>query len=1059
MTLKRLLLGVLLTILTVFTAHQVEVYAADADELIVHYYRYDDDYTDWSIWLWQDGISGVEVQFDSQDSYGKVATIDLSDNNFVITQDIGIIIAQIPEWNKDIDMDRYIDLSQPNGAGEVHAYLLQGEEFISYVDTDQPGCNPDIPSPYLCAQQLRSGLVDAYFDGSLNLRFVSTESVDASDISVYRDTTEVGFSGFVSGSSGTLTLNQTVDVSDVYTIEIDYNGTLVEQVVRVNADYDSALFATAYHYDGPLGIDYSPAETTFRIWAPVSSSASVNLYHAGHSTAIRADGADAPFQVVEMDYTGSGVWAVTVVGDLNGVYYTYDVINSGSKVSGIQDPYGVSFGLNGQRSMVLDLDATDPEGWDTDEGIDGYTNPNEAIIYELHVRDLTSQDAWGGTPAYQGTYMGFTERGTTYTNPLTDVTVTTGLDHLIELGITHVHLLPTYDQDWNDERNFQFNWGYNPQHYNSPEGGYSTDPYDGAVRVNEFKQMVQALHDGGINVILDKVYNHTGPGGNYSYNRIVPDYFYRFNPDGSYSNGTGVGNETASERYMFNKFMVDSMVYWAEEYHIDGFRFDLMAVHDYETMNDVSAAVEAIDPDIFVYGEPWGGGTIALNYNLQAGKNNLYRMPLISAFNDDLRNAIKGSPDGSDGGYITTGLNVFTVMDGIAGDLIGTTSSQSINYVTAHDNLTLYDKLKLVNNSTGYTTTIDYEARLANGIVLFSQGIPFLHAGVDFLRTKGGNHNSYNASDLVNQLSWVRKSMYVDSFEYYKGIIEIRKEFDSFKMQTRADIDANLEFLNPAGFGLIGYRLTKNSEDILIYHNSGKQTNDITLPSGAWTLIADRDEAGLDPLGTYQTRYPIEEAETLVFIPGNVADVQPSPTFAPEITNVFNVVFEGGTFNLTATTNIHAYSINGGEYVTVASPMLSVPITGLTVGFHTIRIKDEFGSVSPVFTIQVLANNDPVVCEDGYSEVDGECVVDPLVCDDGYSEVDGECVIDEVVCDTGYELVDDQCQLIEEPNPDPDPDGKTFEQTGCFGGLRMSSILIPAMISMVGMGLLFLRKR
>ena len=251
-------------------------------------------------------------------------------------------------------------------------------------------------------------------------------------------------------------------------------------------------------------------------------------------------------------------------------------------------------------------------------------------------------------------------------------------------------------------------------------------------------------------------------------------------------------------------------------------------------------------------------------------------------------------------------------MNGIAGRQIGTNSSQSINYISAHDNLTLYDKLKSVHNATGYTEEIDYEARLGNSIVLFSQGVPFLHAGVDFLRTKGGNHNSYNASDLVNQLNWVRKSMYVDSFEYYKGIIEIRKEFDSFKMQTRADIDANLEFLYPDGYGLIGYRLTKNNEDILVYHNGGAQRNDIALPAGAWTLIADQDQAGLDALGTYETRYPIEEAETLVFVPGNPEDVEESPTFPPKITNLFSIVFEGGTFNLTATTNIHAYSIDSG---------------------------------------------------------------------------------------------------------------------------------------------------
>ncbi|QMS84227.1 type I pullulanase [Candidatus Xianfuyuplasma coldseepsis] len=1016
----RVMSSILLFIVILLGVNYTNLLSADANDLVVHYHRYDGSYDEWSVWLWQDGIQGIEVDFTGEDEYGKFVTVDLVANNFNLGMDIGIIVAQIPDgggaWIKDIDMDRYLDISSPNLSGEVHAYVLQGVEFISYVATDEVGCDRDNLDPFLCAQELSTGILDAYFDTSLDVNFLATDSIDAADITILENDVPVGFTGFISGTTGTLALDTTVNVSNTYMMEVQYGDTVVQQVIRIDAAFESSLFADAYHYDGWLGFDYSATGTTFRVWAPLSSAAEVNLYEEGHPLSMRSDGANDPYDTIPMEYIGEGVWEASVDGDLNGVYYTYNVVNSGSKVIDIQDPYGVTFGLNGQRAMVLDLDSTDPEGWDTDSGVDGFTNPNEAIIYELHVRDLTSDGGWNGPDEYAGLYMGFTVAGTSYTNSNTGVSVSTGLDHLIELGITHVHLLPTYDQDWNDERDFQFNWGYNPQNYNSPEGGYSTDPYDGAVRVNEYKQMVMALHSNGINVINDVVYNHTGPGASYSFNRIVPNYFYRFNSDGSFSNGTGVGNETATERYMVDKFIVDSVTYWAEEYHIDGFRFDLMAVHDYHNMNNVANAVEAIDPDIFVYGEPWGGGAIAIDYSLQAGKQNLYRMPLIAAFNDQIRNAIKGSPDGDDPGYISTGTGITDIMRGIEGSINWgfPNSAQSVNYVSAHDNLTLIDKLlktKGLDSNTYYLNVpldVDYEARLANSIVMFSQGTPFLHAGVDFLRTKYGDHNSYSASDSVNQLDWSRKAKYVDSFEYYKGIIEIRKEYDSFKMVDKADIEANLDFLNPPGFGMIGYRLTKNGEDILVYHNGGAYDNDITLPAGAWKLLSDRDEAGLDGLGTYATRYPIYEAETLVFVRGDEADVIESPRLQPIITNRFGITYEGQSYTINSTTDIYAYSINGGAFVPNNTHLSSVDIEGLTPGTYDIRIQDMYGSESEPFTITVL-ENDPITCDEGYHLEGDDCVLDVLTCDEGYHQEGTECVLTPLTCDEGYHQEGTEC--------------------------------------------------
>ena len=1077
MKVKKIVLGIILTLTLFMGMNITKVGAVTADTLVVHYHRYDDRESEFDMWLWTGDLEGATYDFNSSDSYGAVATIPLSGTDFNGVSSIGVLL-KVGNWaEQDIGTDRFIDMTNPNSSGDVHVYLLQGETFISYVSSDTASCDRNsYIDPEECAQLIEVKLLDTYFNNSLDVVFNTSISVTSADIVVLKEGVPVTFTGFTSGVSGILDLNEAVDVTKKYEIQIDLGTEVVTNIIRVGDDYDSQVFQDAYNYDGTLGAIYSSTETTFKLWAPLSSEVELNLYTAGHTTTTRSDG-DNTAEVHTMSYLEKGVWEVSIPGDLHGTYYTFNVVNSGEKVTDIQDPYSLSLGVNGLRSMVVNFDAINPTGWDSDSGVDGYTSPNDSIIYELHVRDLTSQAAWGGPSEYAKTYMGFTVTGTSYTNVNNGVTVSTGLAHLIELGITHVHLLPTYDQDnWNDERNMAFNWGYNPVNYNSPEGGYSTDPYDGSVRINEYQQMVMALHENGINIIQDVVYNHTGNGSGYSFNQVVPNYFYRLNSDGSYSNGTGVGNETASERYMVRKYIVDSVEMWATEYHIDGFRFDLMAVHDYETMNILDAKLELIDPDIFVYGEPWGGGTIALDYNLQAGKNNITNMPNISAFNDQFRDAIKGSTwDANGTGYVTDSDGIYDIMKGIEGSVNwgwGLTSTQSVNYVSAHDNLTLYDKLKAATGASGYTKEIDYQARLANSIVMFSQGIPFLHAGVDFLRTKGGDENSYDASDLVNQLSWVRKSMYEDSFEYYKGIIEIRKEYESFKMVSETDIESNLTFLYPTGNGMIGYNLTKNSEDILVYHNGGESINDISLPSGAWTLIADRDLAGLESLGTFTATYPIEKAETLVFIRGEYADVIASPIHEvelvlPEITNLFNSVYEGATFNLTSNTNIYEYTLDGTTFNTVSVPSTTVALVGLEAGTYNIQVKDSKDELSEVF---VLTIREKIVvevsCEDDPDQ--DKCIVDPVVCTDDQTLIDDVCVdipvctvdqtlidntcVDNVVCTTDQTLIDNECV-------DNEPEPEYFDNTGCFGSIGNNSIALISLASIGGVGLYFLRKK
>jgi len=1060
MHIKKTILIVVLLLSSLLIININSVDAATASKLVVHYYRYDESIGDYDLWLWPNDGDGTDYAFNGTDSYGSFASIDLVGTNLDGANNIGILV-KTSSWEKDIDVDRYINMTNPNSNGEVHVYLLQGEEFISYVSNDSNSCDRDVfNDPLECAQVIEVKLLDTYFNDDLNIEFSASITVTSSDITVLKEGEPLDYTGFTSGSNGTLVLDEIVDISKRYELQINLGTETVTTIIRICSDYDSEIFQSAYNYDGSLGAIYGETETTFKLWAPVSSDVELNLYNAGHTTATRADGDDTA-QVHQMTYLEKGVWEVVIEGDLHGMYYTFNVVNNGIKVSDIQDPYSLSMGLNGLRSMVVNFDDVKPEGWDNDSGIDGFTSPNNSIIYELHIRDLTSQDAWGGDVEYSKTYMGFTVLGTSFTNPTNGVTVSTGLDHLIELGITHVHLLPTYDQgNWNDERDMAFNWGYNPDNYNSPEGGYSTDPFDGSVRINEYQQMVMALHENGINVIQDVVYNHTGPGTYYSFNRIVPNYFYRLNSDGSFSNGTGVGNETASERYMVRKFIIDSVEMWATNYHIDGFRFDLMAVHDFDTMNLLESKLETIDPDIFVYGEPWGGGTIALDYDLQAGKNNIINMPNISAFNDKFRDAIKGSTfTASDEGYVTDSDGVYDIMKGIEGSINwnwGLTSTQSVNYVSAHDNLTLYDKLNEANGGLGYTKDIDYQARLSNSIVMFSQGIPFLHAGVDFLRTKGGDENSYDSSDTVNQLNWIRKSNYVDSFEYYKGIIEIRKTFESFKMVSKSEIEENLTFLYPTGNGMIGYNLTKNNEDILIYHNGGESINDITLPSGAWMLIADRDIAGLDSLGTFTATYPIEKAETLVFIRGEYVDVIESPIHEvvvtiPKITSLFNSIFEGGTFNLTSNTNIHEYTIDGNNFNLVSPPTNTVILEGLTPGIYYIQVRDDKGGISEVFTLTI---KEKIVVEVSCDEDPNQekCVIIQPECTDNQVLINDVCV-DIPVCTDNQALIDNECIDNEISEPDTD------DSTGCFGsiGTRVSYAL--GLMAIIGGSTLFFIRR
>ncbi|MEM7105902.1 MAG: type I pullulanase [Bacteroidota bacterium] len=600
---------------------------------------------------------------------------------------------------------------------------------------------------------------------------------------------------------------------------------------------------------------YSPTETHLTLWSPVAEQVQVHLYRNG-------DGGE-PFENHPLVQYETGLWKVKLKGDMNGVYYTYQVKVDGDWLDETPGIYAQAVGVNGKRAMIIDLESTNPEGWADDKG-PAVDKPSEALIYELHVRDITIHPNSGSS--FPGKYLGLVEEGTKGPG-----NVSTAIDHMKELGITHVHLLPSYDHHAIEEAKLdsaQFNWGYDPQNYNVPEGSFSSDPFNAEVRIKEFKQMVKAFHDNGIGVILDVVYNHTGRNETSNFSLETPGYYYRFNEDGSWSNASACGNETASERPMMRKYILESVKYWVNEYHLDGFRFDLMGIHDIETMNQVAAILEAINSDIFVYGEGWTAGSSPLPENDQALKKHTHRMTNISAFSDDLRDGLKGSVFvDEEGGFVsgTPGKEPsiqFGVVGSIQHDQIDYKAVnysdapwakepwQAVSYVSCHDNQTLYDKL-IISRADADEKTIKAMHKLSNAIVLTTQGTPFLHAGVEMMRTKGGEHNSFNKPDEINRIDWNWKIQHNDVFEYYRDLIQLRKNHPAFYMPTAEMVREKLKFHDSQPF-VVRYRISENANDdawseIEVCYNASTDSVDVEL-EGEWTLAVlgnEINEAGI----------------------------------------------------------------------------------------------------------------------------------------------------------------------------------------------------------------------
>ncbi len=623
-----------------------------------------------------------------------------------------------------------------------------------------------------------------------------------------------------------------------------------------------------------LGAVYSPKMTRFKVWAPEAESVKLNLYKQGEG--------DNLIDQHIMKKSANGTYVFEKQGDCNGIYYTYTVVNHGEEQEAV-DPYTKAAGVNGQRGMVINLAKTNPQGFE----MDGYRNPEhitDAIIYEGSVRDFTMDESSG--VFHNGKFLGLTEANTT--NHFGEATA---LDYISGLGVTHVQILPAFDFETVDEKNqkAQYNWGYDPDNYNVPEGSYAVSPYDGAVRIQEMKQMVLALHSRGIGVIMDVVFNHTYRRDDSNLQKIVPGYYYRSDETG-YTNGSGCGNEVASDRPMVQKLIVDSLIYWAKEYHIDGFRFDLMGVLDIDTMNVIAERLKEIRPDIYLYGEGWNGGPSSLAEEKRAFKASAKKMPGIGMFNDDIRDTIKGSVFYDDHlGFVNGGTHLENALRyGITGavahpqvdyDAYGSKPwakepGQSINYVSCHDNYTLWDKLS-VSCPEASEEKKKAMNRLCAAIVFTSQGVPFIQAGEEFLRSKplpekkGFAENSYNMPDAVNSIKWDNIHEYPDMIAYYKGLMALRKAHPVFRMQSEAEMTQTLCFLSDTPENVVAYLLKGKGaddtpENILVIFNGNDEEILYNLPEGKWKILVDDKTAGADGKKNISEKTDVEPLSALV---------------------------------------------------------------------------------------------------------------------------------------------------------------------------------------------------
>ena len=872
---KALIMAVLMLLVTVAAPvmDSMQVQAAGSNvEVKLHYKRTDGNYENWCVWMWDYAAEGWDHSF-VEENGEMVATHETEAGALAVG-----FIVKVQDWSDRelIDgeqKDRFVDL-QNVISGTVHVYVEQGDAAnftVVYGDdcvqgTKVAGADYDLDTNTVNVQV--SALLDDVSTDTFKISNGS-ETVEVTAVNPGPSSSVEKENLVISSSSYTLALAEELNVFGAYTLEYDGN----EYNIKMPTTYKTEEFISEYTYDGDdLGSTWSKESTTFKVWSPTASEVKLNLYESGTA------GTDDLIETVAMEQGEKGVWAVTVDGDLNGTYYTYSVTNAGVEKEAC-DPYARTTGVNGDRAMVIDLESTNPEGWENDTNPNAGLTFNDAVIYELHVRDASIGENSGVSEANKGNFLGLIESGTT-----TSGGVSTVLDHMVDLGITHLHLLPIYDFSSVDETVDGHNWGYDPKNYNVPEGSYSSDPYNGEVRVSEMKQMVQGLHNNGISVVMDVVYNHVSSAENFCFNQIVPNYFSRINDDGSYSGNSGCGNDTASENAMVHKYIVDSVKYWADEYHIDGFRFDLVGLIDVDTINDIMETVWEDHPDVVFYGEGWEMNSYNTGISMTTQKNST-KVPGFAFFNDTLRDAIKGSVFDELPGYVSGAEGQrLTILDAFYG-LPGTwceTPTQTINYSSCHDNHTLYDRLKVSRPDASEEDIIRMN-NLAAAITITSEGIPFIHAGEELLRSKPNgdgtyNHNSYNAGDEINSIKWesLEDETTSEVYDYYKGLIAFRKEHAALRMTSTEDVTNNITEIENLDKNVVAVTINggvngEESDGLVVIFNPNTESTTVPLPEGNWDIYINDEKAGTEALASASGEVTVNPISAMVLVKADAA--------------------------------------------------------------------------------------------------------------------------------------------------------------------------------------------
>lgn len=828
----------------------------DAEVTTVRFYYHRNDNTDgtyscyqnYRVYIWDpiNGGAGKFYDFDKYNSYGVFKDIVLDEKfpNVDVTR-LGFLITT-ESWNKDVSEDRFVDISEVDHGGVQTLYLRTGDAKI--FDNPKTAMKSNIKYARLVNDNQISLIINAFEKKTKMVTKNISVKVNGEPIKI-----SVEDKSTTKAVQAMITLPNPINIRDIYEVSYKFDSEWTDTVNLLYTTYfDSESFKNNYGYEGnDLGVSFNDVEnvtlTTFKVWAPTSKKMVLRIYNTGDYLNDRT-----PTQEVEMTIGEKGVWSAAINGDLSGKYYTYVVTNSAG-TNEVVDPYAKSAGVNGRRGMVVNFHQLNKTitGWNEDVRPDYGNNPVDGSIYEMHVRDMTINPNSGVSTNNRGKFLGLTEEGTTHEKD--GVTVKTGLDHLKELGITHVQILPFYDYSSVDEsldnKNMSdenYNWGYDPQNYNVLEGSYSTNPNDGLVRIREFKQMVMALHKAGIGINMDVVYNHTSSYSNSNFELLVPYYYHRTQTNGTPFNGSGCGNEMASNRFMCRKFIVDSIKFWLDEYHLSGFRFDLMGLLDNQTMIDIYKASKAIYDKVMVYGEPWCGGTTQLAGTFDANKLDTQRTEktsinqpyfagsgnYVGAFNDVIRNALRGDNNPTEG-YVQAGLSASSIVAGMKGTInageVNVSPEQVINYVSCHDNYTLYDQL-IQTNKRNRAFNVMYTQ--ADAVVFTSQGVPFMQEGEDFLRSKDYidkdnkkvySHNSYNVGDNINDMDYDLKVDNLDVFNNFKALINARKNTPELRLASRNDINEKVTASSSGTDLKMEIRGLNGNGDVLVLHSFNGQ--------------------------------------------------------------------------------------------------------------------------------------------------------------------------------------------------------------------------------------------